>query len=562
MRALLPAAVAFFLTFSAISGAAHQPQQQPARPSTPKLVVIVVVDQLWAGYLDEFKTQWKYGFRRLMDHGAWFRNAAYPYLNTVTCVGHATISTGAFPDVHGMILNGWWDRDLKKTVTCTEDPASPIYSYGAPVTGGESPKRLLAPTFSDELRAHDGAGTRVVTMSMKARSAIDLAGHEGTAVTWLADNGSWVTSAAYPAPVQFVKDFVTANPVDKDFGASWTKLLRDSDYAYKDDGEGERPPKGWTSTFPHLLKGASDKPDITFHSQWETSPFADAYLGRFADAALDALKLGHGSATDFLGVSFAAADTVGHDFGPRSQEIQDVLLRLDRTLGALFEHLDRSVGADRYVAALTADHGVAVIPEQLIREGRDAGRIDTAVVTARVEQAARTALGDAPPGKYVANVVYTDIYFETGVYSRLVAKPGALKNVIDAISGVPGIRRVFRGDELRSAQSSKDPLERAAALSYFPGRSGDLILVPKPNWILGTSAATTHGTANEYDQRVPVILFGAGVKAGIYPQAATPADVAPTLAAICGVSMPKAQGRVLREALTPAFSTTHSQAAR
>ena len=93
---------------------------------------------------------------------------------------------------------------------------------------------------------------------------------------------------------------------------------------------------------------------------------------------------------------------------------------------------------------------------------------------------------------------------------------------------------------------------RAAALTHFDGRSGDLIVVPKPNWPLGGRAnaeAGSHGAPYDYDQRVPLILLGAGVKAGRYDRAATPADIAPTLARVGGVQMPKAEGRVLTEAL-------------
>ena len=158
-------------------------------------------------------------------------------------------------------------------------------------------------------------------------------------------------------------------------------------------------------------------------------------------------------------------------------------------------------------------------------------------------------------GKYVSSALYTDLYFAPDVYAKLLSKPDALKSVIDTISGTPGVLRVLRSDQLAAARASKDPIERAASLSYFPDRSGDLIIVPKPYWILSTTAGTTHGTGNEYDQRVPVILMGPGVKAGIYPQTASPADIAPTLAAICGVAMPKSDGRVLREALTAAAGT-------
>jgi phosphopentomutase len=98
-----------------------------------------------------------------------------------------------------------------------------------------------------------------------------------------------------------------------------------------------------------------------------------------------------------------------------------------------------------------------------------------------------------------------------------------------------------------------------ALLSYYPGRSGDFIVMPKPYWFFvaadGTAqpgSATTHGTMYGYDQKVPIILFGKGVKPGEYARVVTPADIAPTLAYLCGVTLAHADGEVLGEALAPA----------
>jgi len=88
----------------------------------PKLVVLLVVDQMRGDYVDRFMGQWTGGLKRLVEEGAWFREAAYSYAATETCVGHATISTGAFPATHGMIANAWWDRDWQRLATCTADP--------------------------------------------------------------------------------------------------------------------------------------------------------------------------------------------------------------------------------------------------------------------------------------------------------------------------------------------------------------------------------------------------------------------------------------------------------
>ena len=120
--------------------------------------------------------------------------------------------------------------------------------------------------------------------------------------------------------------------------------------------------------------------------------------------------------------------------------------------------------------------------------------------------------------------------------------------MIDVANASPGIERVFRRDELVNIAASKDALLQAAALSYFPGRSGDLILAPKAGWMSG-AIGTTHGSANADDQRVPILFMGSGIKAGEHSERVTPADVTPTLAALCGITMPKAEGHAIAAAL-------------
>src|SRR6202521_537720 len=177
-------------------------------PARPKLVVLLVVDQMRGDYVDKFLGQWTGGLKRLVEEGAWFRDAAYPYAATETCVGHATISTGALPVTHGMISNEWFDRELQKMVTCTSDSKVKNLGYaGATVKGGDSASKMLVPAFADELKFQTGSGARVVTFSLKARSAIALGGRLADAVTWFdASAGAWTTSSAYPV-APFVEEY-------------------------------------------------------------------------------------------------------------------------------------------------------------------------------------------------------------------------------------------------------------------------------------------------------------------------------------------------------------------
>lgn len=514
---------------------------QPApKPPPPRLAVLLVVDQMRADYVDRFNGEWTGGLKRMVAQGAWFPQAAYPYLTTVTCAGHATIATGAFPNTHGVFQNSWWDRDARKQMWCIEDPRAKNVGYGVTVTGGDSAYRLQVPTFTDQMRASRKA--HVVSLAIKDRSAIMLAGHGGDAVTWLTETlDGWETSSVYSEKtVAAVKAFVDANPLTADFGKTWERSLPAASYAGPDDGVGEAPPLGWTRSFPHALKGASGQPDATFFAQWERSPFADAYIGRFAAALVQSFQLGRHDGTDVLAISFSSPDLVGHAFGPRSHEVQDLYARLDQTLGTLFDQLDAVVGKDQWVAALSADHGVTPIPEQLTAEGKDAGRISGGAMVDAIEQALRPELGE---GRHVLVLNTNDIYFEPGVYDRIRKSKPLTDAVLAAIAARPGVRRVFRSEEVRGAAASPDPLLRAAALSYFPGRSGDLMFATKPGWMI-SSGGTTHGGASADDQRVPILFYGRGVKPGTYQDAATPADLAPTLAALSGMQM-KAAGRPL-----------------
>ena len=529
LRAMVPAAM---LAATTLLSAA----------TVPKLIVLVVVDQMRADYVDRFKDEWTAGLKRLVTEGAWYSQAAYPYLTTVTCAGHATIGSGAFPHVHGVFQNVWYDRGRKALVTCTQDANVTALGYGRATTGGESAAALAIPNFADEMRRQ--RQSHVVSLALKARSAIMLGGHGGRAVTWISDSlDGWETSTAYATePVPEVRAYLAAHPMEADYGKAWNRLLPIENYTEPDAGLRESTLPGWTTTFPHVLKGTatSANADPAFYDQWQRSPFADAYIARMALGLTESLGLGRDGRTDVLAISFSTPDLVGHAFGPASHEVQDIYAHLDKTIGELFDQLDVIVGKDQWVAGLSADHGVTPIPEQLVAAGKDAGRINGGAIVDAIEQVLKPALG---AGRHITVLNTNDIYFEPGIYDKILKKRELMTSVISAIQARPGIQRAFRSEEIRGAAGSKDPLLRAAALSYFPGRSGDIVFAAKPGWMI-SAAGTTHGGASPDDQRVPILFVGHGVKPGTYQDAATPADIAPTLAALSGLSM-KAEGRPL-----------------
>lgn len=539
-----------------LASASVRSQQPQPRPT---LVVLVMVDQMRADYLERYGGLIQDGLHRLTTHGAYYVNAAFPYANTVTCAGHSTVATGTFPYQHGMIMNGWFVRDAGVVETCTEDPEAKKIGYGRVFGPGDSARRLLRPTVAELLR-RDGGG-RTVSLSLKARSAIGMAGHDGDLVLWFDDAGGvFTTSSAYArAADPAIASWMRTHPIEAMKGRVWDRLLPRERYQYDEEQDTARPTFGWSAGLPHAF-GSDDR---TFYSRWQQSPFSDDYLEQLAEAAIENMKLGQGSGTDFLGISFSALDLVGHAYGPRSHEVQDVLARLDLTVQRLLNFLDARVGEDRYLLALSSDHGVADIPEQV-----GGTRLSSETVVRLIDETLRARWTDAPPkttrdiirpftgeGTYVANVVYTDVYLQPGVYDRLKKDPATMTAVRDALKEIPAVSDVLRGDTLSSAaaRTSDDPMARAVALSYMPGRSGDLVIIPVENAI-AASTATTHGTARDYDQRVPIILYGNGVRAGVYTEPVTPADIAVTFAQRLGLRLPSPDGHVLSAAVAPPLS--------
>jgi len=95
------------------------------------------------------------------------------------------------------------------------------------------------------------------------------------------------------------------------------------------------------------------------------------------------------------------------------------------------------------------------------------------------------------------------------------------------------------------------------ARAYFPGRSGQVYVVPKQGWFVTSRDPLyyfMHGSPWDYDVRIPILFYGAPfVKGGSYAVPAKQQDIAPTIGAMIGASpLPTYTGRALTEAITAA----------
>ncbi len=275
-----------------------------AAADPPKLAVLIVVDQMRADYVDRFQGDWTAGLKRLVTKGAWFSRAAYPYLDTVTCAGHATIGTGAFPSTPRRLS----ERLVRSRADALDHVHAGRERQGRAVRQDRSPasesaRQLLIPTFADEM--HVSKGSHVVSLSLKARSAIMLAGHSGDAVTWLSESlDGWTDVHRLQPGAQSRKcgAFVAAHPIEADFGKTWKRLLPADRYADPDAGLGEAPPLGWTRKFPHVLNGKpGDTPPARRTTRSGNAVRSPTPIsGEWLPALVESMQLGKHDTTDVL----------------------------------------------------------------------------------------------------------------------------------------------------------------------------------------------------------------------------------------------------------------------
>ncbi len=504
-----------------LSGVVGRAEAQP--PTRPRLVLVIVVDQLRQEYLNRMEGELDGGIGRLLAGGAVFTDAYLAHYPSVTAVGHSTVMTGAMPAQSGIIANDWYDRASGKNVTSVSDDEVELVGAQGP---GSSPRLLLVSTVGDELktaRPH----AKVIGISRKDRAAILPAGRMADLALWVDwKSGRFVTSTWYTNALPgWVEEQNAKDPASRYAGKEWRPL----------DGNGEA-----FTTIP------TGPPEAVREAVGET-PFGSELLVELALSAIRAEKLGQRGVTDILAISFSANDSIGHDYGPESPQVRDALRRTDRDVLRLLEGVDAQVGLQHVIVALTSDHGVAPVPEQQAARRMPGGRITGAEILEPLKAALDAAFGEAD---WVIGTAGSSVYLNQARIRELGLDGARVRQVAAAaVAAVPHVAWVFTRDQLLLGQVPPDPFSLRVSRSYNPERSGDLEILLEPYW-MRASKGTTHGTPYTYDTHIPLLVMGPGIRPGRYHRHVDLNDLAPTLATLVGTELPSgSSGRFLDEML-------------
>lgn len=542
--------LALILAYGSNAQRKNEPQVKGNLKESPKLVVGIVVDQMRYDYLTRFAPHYGAdGFMRFIDNGFNCKNNHFNYAPTSTGPGHASVYTGTTPATHGIIGNDWYDKELDAEVYCAGDDT--YRSVGTAADAGKmSPHRMAVTSITDELRMHTQMRGKTIAIALKDRGAVLPGGHTANAAYWFhgENEGKWITSSYYMEELpEWVQDF-NASGKAQSYKRAWN--TRKNIDAYVESGPDDNAFEGLfkgeaTPTFPHNSMPLLDQTAV--FDLIKDTPYGNTLTTDFALEALERELLGQDAFTDFLAISFSSTDYVGHKFGVNSKEVQDTYIRLDEDLARLFMALDQKVGAGEYTVFLTSDHGAVEVPGYLASHKIPAGYIDFDAMWKEFSTFLKYKYGTTDIVKNFSNYQF---FLDHDIIANLDLDPEVVQRTIAKEVLVYGfVDRVYTAHQMWNNQYTSG-IPYILQNGYHQKRSGDVLLVPKPAYVNYSSTGSTHGSAQIYDTHVPLLFYGKGIKKGSTVERTEIPDIAPTIAALLGISFPNgATGRPISKVL-------------
>jgi arylsulfatase A-like enzyme len=528
----------------------------PAQDSVASLVLVLVVDQLGGDILESNRDRLGTdGFRRMLDHGVVYTRAFHRFAPTSTGPGHATLSTGALPPVHGIPSNGWRHLEEAHEVYAAYDARHRVLGHETGKRDGTSPANLQAETLADLLVEATSGRSRIFSLSTKDRAAILFAGNSGTAIWYSRKTASFVSSDFYfdDIPDWLVRYNETRVEPLGDSVWRLAHPLETYEFGTRDDQPWERDYRGLGTTFPHRLAETTD-----FGSALRFTPLSDELLFGLAENLIQRHGLGRGDTIDMLVLGLSATDYVGHAFGPDSLEAEDNLLRLDANLARFLDLVDETVGLDRTLVALSSDHGIPSAPEWIRQQGgNEVGRVDTPGMLDALRERLRARFHlEADP---VLGFNHPFIYLNAKVIDAAGVDIAEVERVAAAcIERIEGIQSAYTRTDLLAGRVGGTRIADRVAAGFHASRSGHLVVVQLPGWHLDKWPqffAVNHGSPHDYDAHVPMIFAGPGLRSASVDRDVGTESFAPSIARYLGLRAPaQATGDPLPEIIRPGRS--------
>lgn len=517
-------------------GTASAQQSNQVAIERPKLVVGIVVDQMRWDYLYRYQKRYTDGgFKRLLGEGFSCENTMIPYVPSVTAIGHTCIYTGSVPSIHGIAGNNFV-KDGKKVYCTDDDSVKPVGTTSKAAL--MSPRNLWVSTIGDEMKIASNGRAKVVGVALKDRASILPAGHNPNGAFWFDDQtGCFITSSYYMDRLpKWVEAFNGKRLPEQYLSQKWNTLYPKNTYTESTTDENEYENgirEGVKATLPLNLPELYKKYG---YGIIRNTPFGNSLTLDMAKAAIDGEQLGADDETDLLAVSCSSTDYIGHQMGTHAIETEDTYLRLDKAIADFLAYLDSKVGKGNYLVFLSADHG-AMNNAAFLQDRRiPAGSWNASATAKKLNQVLAKEYPEA--GDIVKTVMNYQVFFNRDVIkSKQLDFDNIKQTVVNVLKEDPSV--LYACDMAKaSTESIPEEVKSRIINGYNRERSGDVVIILKPNFYAHSMKGTDHGAWNSYDTHIPLVFMGWGIKHGATTKQTFMTDIAPTIAAMLHIQAP------------------------
>ena len=517
-------------------GTASAQQSNTAAIERPKLVVGIVVDQMRWDYLYRYQKRYTDGgFKRLLGEGFSCENTMIPYVPSVTAIGHTCIYTGSVPSIHGIAGNNFV-KEGKKVYCTYDDSVKPVGTTSEAAL--MSPRNLWTSTIGDEMKIASNGRAKVVGVALKDRASILPAGHNPNGAFWFDDQtGCFITSSYYMDRLpKWVEAFNGKRLPEQYLSQKWNTLYPKNTYTESTTDENEYENgirEGVKATLPLNLPELYKKYG---YGIIRNTPFGNSLTLDMAKAAIDGEQLGADDETDLLAVSCSSTDYIGHQVGTHAIETEDTYLRLDKAIADFLAYLDSKVGKGNYLVFLSADHG-AMNNAAFLQDRRiPAGSWNASATAKKLNHVLAKEYPEA--GDIVKTVMNYQVFFNRDVIKSKQLDFDKIKQTV--VSELKKDPNVLYACDMAKASTESIPEEVKFRIinGYNRERSGDVVIILKPNFYAHGMKGTDHGAWNSYDTHIPLVFMGWGIKHGATTKQTYMTDIAPTIAAMLHVQAP------------------------
>lgn len=507
---------------------------QNTPPEKPKLIVLVVVEQMRYEYLERFSTHFSSGgFKKLMTLGTQCADAHINIAYGQSASTYATISTGATPAQHGIVGNFWYNRKNKTKDNCVFDANYPSLGSDEHEEYSVSANKLIASTFGDELINQSFGQSRSYTISVDPQAAVLCAGHHSNGVFWLDEyTGNWISSTYYNKTLpSWLNQFNNKGLANLYMNRTWNTFLPITKYkeSTRDDAKYEIGIRNQI-TFPYYLTKLKDtyKP----YKILKSTPFGNTYTKDMAIELIEKEQLGKRNGTDFLTIAYTATEEIGNRFGSLSKEVEDTYIRLDFELMFFINYLETYIGKDNFLLVFTSNHGMSISPKCDSQKAMKLGTFKPNETMYLLDKHLDVTFGEAD---WIEHYQDLQIYLNMQALKKNnVTLAEVEDDCSDFIIQLSGIQAVIGSVWLSDHNFCSNETYRLIDNSYNRERSANLFLTLKPGWGEQTvQSVGAHNSPYNYDTHVPLIWYGWKMQAKTLPR---PVEITDIVASLCEIT--------------------------